>query len=595
MRYSRYVGRVGALAVALGIGAGMFAMPFVASAKPSKPDTSSSTDAASTTSTAPSAKKPKATAVGKVPVTKSVNGVIVRDTDPKNTTVAITTPGERSRAVARGAGSTTDGTNCIRCTAKVTNGGTATAAGGKKNTALTDSANTVAVESVSTAATTPTAVTPTATSSQSARQRRAARVLDNRTTQNQARVDSLSVSDEKTAQLQASLLAMRRTFFNQAPTLAPVQLSGVNTGPVAGTLGGVDPDGDTLVYVLTRRPKSGTVQINSDGTYTYAPGPGFDGVDTFRVKAIDQGLHVNLFQLLRRGSRPATSLINQGAIKFDFSYIGGAWTSERREALQDAADDLVTYLRVTSPVVLTYKVRGFDDAQSDILASAGSRLVSARRGFWPTVVQKKLLTGVDANGFRFDGQIQWNFGNAWALGDTVGAEELDFTSTAMHELMHTFGFVSEVWEPGTNTGKNWAVFDSFIVTAGGMKPIDSHFKWNTDFDPNIEGDAGGLYFGGANAVAGYGGLVPLYTPNPFLGGSSMSHLDDATFTGANQTLMNAFADPGPGVRILSPAEVGILRDLGYQVVVPQSPPTAMAFIGLVFLGKKRRKSKSAAR
>ena len=63
MGHARYIGRIGALAVALGIGAGMFAMPFVASAKPSKPDTSSSTDSASTTSTAPLAKKPK------VPVT----------------------------------------------------------------------------------------------------------------------------------------------------------------------------------------------------------------------------------------------------------------------------------------------------------------------------------------------------------------------------------------------------------------------------------------------------------------------------------------------------------------------------------------------
>jgi hypothetical protein len=415
-------------------------------------------------------------------------------------------------------------------------------------------------------------------------------VLDNGTAQNQARVDSLSVSDEKTAQLQASFLAMRRTSFNQAPTLAPVQLSGVITGPVAGTLGGVDPDGDTLVYVLTRRPKSGTVQINSDGTYTYTPGPSFDGVDTFRVKAIDLGDH-----LLRRGSRPAIVLINQGAIKFDFSYIEGAdnWTTERREALQDAADDLVIYLRVTSPVVLTYTVRGIDDAQSDILASAGSDLASTRRGFWPTVVQKKLLTGVDSNGEAFDGRIQWNFGNPWALGDTVGAEEFDFTSTAMHELMHTFGFTSGVRQPGTNTRDSWPIFASFIVTADGMKPIDSHFKWNTDFDPNLEGDAGGLYFGGANAVAGYGDLVPLYTPNPWEAGA-MAHLDD-TFTGANHTLMGAFADPGPGVRILSPAEVGILRDLGYQVVVPQSPPTAMAFIGLVVLGRKRRKSKSAAR
>ena len=202
--------------------------------------------------------------------------------------------------------------------------------------------------------------------------------------------------------------------------------------------------------------------------------------------------------------------------------------------------------------------------------SAASDLVSARRGFWPTVVQKKLLTGVDANGLAADGDIEWNFAKPWGLGDTVGAEEYDFTALAMHELMHTFGFASEVFEPGMNTSRyNWSVFDSFIVTAGGMKPIDSHFKWNTDFDPNTEGDAGGLYFGGANAVAGYGGLVPLPTPNPFLRGSSMSHLDDSTFTGANQTLMNAFKDRGPGVRILSPAEVGILRDLGYQVVVPR--------------------------
>src|SRR3954451_17378164 len=96
MGHATYIGRIGALAVALGTGAGMFAMRFVASAKPAQPDTSSSTDAASTTSSAPSPQKPK------VPVTKSVNGVIVRDTDPNDTTVAITTPGEHSRAVARG-------------------------------------------------------------------------------------------------------------------------------------------------------------------------------------------------------------------------------------------------------------------------------------------------------------------------------------------------------------------------------------------------------------------------------------------------------------------------------------------------------------
>src|SRR6476620_7285503 len=130
MGHARYNGRIGGLAVALGIGAGMFAMPFVASAKPSTPDTSSATDSASTTSTAPSAKKPK------VPVTVSVNGVITRDTDPTDTTVANTTPGEHYRAFARGVGITADATNCIRCRATATGTGSiATATGGNHNTA----------------------------------------------------------------------------------------------------------------------------------------------------------------------------------------------------------------------------------------------------------------------------------------------------------------------------------------------------------------------------------------------------------------------------------------------------------------------------
>lgn len=92
---------------------------------------------------------------------------------------------------------------------------------------------------------------------------------------------------------------MRRTFFNQAPTVAPVQITGVLTGAVTGNLGGDDPDGDRLVYILTKAPTSGSVTINRDGTYSYTPGDDFNGVDTFRVAAIDLGLHMNLLQLLR--------------------------------------------------------------------------------------------------------------------------------------------------------------------------------------------------------------------------------------------------------------------------------------------------------
>ena len=47
------------------------------------------------------------------------------------------------------------------------------------------------------------------------------------------------------------------------------------------------------------------------------------------------------------------------------------------------------------------------------LASAGSDLVSDGSGFFPTVVQNEILTGVDSNGSAADGTIDWNFGYAW--------------------------------------------------------------------------------------------------------------------------------------------------------------------------------------
>ena len=408
---------------------------------------------------------------------------------------------------------------------------------------------------------------------QSGREQRVAQVLDGWTAAHDLRISSLSVPDKRKARLEASFLAMRRTLFNQAPTVAPVQISGVITGPIVGTLGGADPDGDKLIYLLTKAPGEGTVRFGRDGSFTYTPGENFDGVDTFTVKAIDLGLHINLLQPLRPlGSRPATSLINQGAIKFDFTYSGGIqnWTLARIAAFEDEANRLVPYLRVTTPVVLTYDVRAFEDRDTDVLAYGGSNPISSDPGYWPTVVQNKLLTGVDSNGSAVDGRLTWNWGQPWALGDPVGSDETDFASTLLHELMHTLGFLSHVSEPGDNSFTDWSVFDRFVVTVDGMKPINSDFTWNSQYDPNVLGQNGGMYFGGANAVAAYGGPVPLYTYDPW-DGSNMSHLNDDVF-GSNTQMMTAFKDDGAILRTLSPIEIGILKDLGYLVV--PLPPSA---------------------
>lgn len=59
------------------------------------------------------------------------------------------------------------------------------------------------------------------------------------------------------------------------------------------------------------------------------------------------------------------------------------------------------------------------------------------------------------------------------------------------------------------------VSDSFIQTKSGTRVISSGtYRFNTAYNTNLTGGGGGLFFGGPNAIAAYGGPVPLYTPNP---------------------------------------------------------------------------------
>jgi len=373
--------------------------------------------------------------------------------------------------------------------------------------------------------------------------------------------------------LEGISLLVRRTFFNQGPSLSPIQITGQSQGVITGNLGGVDPEADPIVYSLTSLPQYGTVVIGSDGNYTYTPGQDFTGTDTFTVSAADSGFHINLLNLFRPASTSAYVTVRQGAdvglglLQFQFLYSSGSqyWSPAARSSLQSAADAISSYIVVNSPVVVTFDVTGQYLPLSGTLATAGSDFISSDPGFLPTVVQNKILTGVDSNGSNPDGEITWNFAQNWATGDSVAYGEYDLQSVAMHELLHALGFLSYVNAPGDNTGTSWTVFDGYLVNSNGTRVIGSNFAWNSTYNPNLTGTNGGIYFGGPDAVAAYGQLVPLYTPSPWSSGSSLSHLNDRVFAAGNRKLMNAQVASGLGIRVLSPVELGILADIGYTI------------------------------
>ncbi|WP_064280090.1 Ig-like domain-containing protein [Mycolicibacterium iranicum] len=393
-------------------------------------------------------------------------------------------------------------------------------------------------------------------------QQAVAETLQTWTDRHQAWVDSLDISQARKERLTASFLAMRRTFFNQAPTVAPIQITGVISGPITGSIGAVDPDGDRMIYIVSKRPTTGTVRVHSDGSFTYTPADDFNGVDTFYVRAIDVGLHANLLQPLRPiASGPATSLINQGAVTFDFDFTAGRdyWSDASRDALKRAADILIEHFRVVKPVVLTYDVTGFEDPNVGTIANAYGLLTNEEGGFWRTRIQHEMITGEDLNGQAADGYINVNFAKPLAFGDDVASNQLDFTTTIMHELLHSFGFAF-----GTGVNGRWHFFARFIVTDQGNRLVNDDFLLNPAYQANVLGANNGLFFGGANAVAANGGqLVRIYTPNPLEPGSSLTHLDLQTF---GNYLMSPKLDGGPGVKTLSPLELGIFKDLGYTVV-----------------------------
>lgn len=58
---------------------------------------------------------------------------------------------------------------------------------------------------------------------------------------------------------------------NSVPVAHPIIGSPNAQGVVTGTLGATDPDGDLLTYTLTSPATKGTVELASDGSFTYTP------------------------------------------------------------------------------------------------------------------------------------------------------------------------------------------------------------------------------------------------------------------------------------------------------------------------------------
>jgi len=161
--------------------------------------------------------------------------------------------------------------------------------------------------------------------------------------------------------------------------------------------------------------------------------------------------------------------------------------------------------------------------------------------------------------FEFSTNATWYFGSG-----TPGGWQYDFRSVVAHELGHTLGFytsynsITDRFASGGLTA-----WDRNLIDSAGNRPARN----STGTPGNFNQTDDPVYFTGANAVALYGGNVPVYAPATYTAGSSLTHLDETLLPNA---LMSPLIAGGQVVRAPTPLEWAIMKDLGWNVTATKT-------------------------
>ena len=207
---------------------------------------------------------------------------------------------------------------------------------------------------------------------------------------------------------------------------------------------------------------------------------------------------------------------------------------------------------------------------------------------WYPSALANALAGRDLDKNNPEIVIQVNSAATWDMRNDgkPSSSEYDLQSVFIHELGHGLGFLStDSYDPffGYGSIDQPTPYDAYLQLDDGRRLSDLP-------SPSIElGKAltNNLSWSGVKGIAANGGVKPkIYAPNRYQSGSSVSHLDEATFASAGiNSLMTPSLDAGEVFRQPGPLLLAMMEDMrtkppaGIAVGIPNQVRNLQVLVG----------------
>ncbi len=253
------------------------------------------------------------------------------------------------------------------------------------------------------------------------------------------------------------------------------------------------------------------------------------------------------------------------------TYIG--FPPEAQQAFQFAID--VWQTLIYSPVTIHVKA-SWVSLSKNVLGSSSPadyyknfNSTQIWNCYYPVALIEKML-GEDINGsdaYEITASFNKDFPN-WYFGTDgkTPANQYDFVSTVMHEIAHGLGFsgffYSSSGRGGYGSDGYSAAFDQFVQNKNGEKLVDTRLFLNPSTTLNLNLTSGWLEFDTRLVESR---LPRLYAPATWDTGSSIYHLDDASYPAGDQnSLMTPFTGMGEAIHDPGPNTLAIMYEMGWK-------------------------------